>query len=187
MNSTTWIPTDDRISIPGLDSHECDPLFGGRRKFDYIDPAPELAGEGGLREWNRSGRHPLATGVSRRFHAWLEERIPPTGSTRSTDLRSRRTNTTGQFSMALFDNGDDRVFPSGVTCGATGAPPCLQHRTASSTRRNCEDRHTYLSSYGADVFVFRRKHCRPEEWKRGILRIGRTQRSGGRRLRSYTG
>ena len=34
-------------------------------------------------------------------------------------------NTTGQFSMALFDNGDDRVFPSGVTCGSTGAPPCL--------------------------------------------------------------
>jgi arylsulfate sulfotransferase len=34
-------------------------------------------------------------------------------------------NTTGNFSMALFDNGDDRVFPSGVTCNATGAPPCL--------------------------------------------------------------
>jgi len=35
------------------------------------------------------------------------------------------TNTTGQFSLILFDNGDDRVFPSGVTCGTTGAPPCL--------------------------------------------------------------
>jgi arylsulfate sulfotransferase len=35
------------------------------------------------------------------------------------------TNTTGQFSMAVFDNGDDRVFPSGVTCGTTGEPPCL--------------------------------------------------------------
>jgi hypothetical protein len=34
-------------------------------------------------------------------------------------------NTTGNFSMTLFDNGDDRVFPSGVTCGTTGAPPCL--------------------------------------------------------------
>jgi arylsulfate sulfotransferase len=34
-------------------------------------------------------------------------------------------NTTGQFSLVLFDNGDDRVFPSGVTCGTTGAPPCL--------------------------------------------------------------
>jgi hypothetical protein len=27
--------------------------------------------------------------------------------------------------MAVFDNGDDRVFPSGVTCGATGEPACL--------------------------------------------------------------
>ena len=35
------------------------------------------------------------------------------------------TNTTGSFSLAVFDNGDDRVFPSGVTCGAPGAPPCL--------------------------------------------------------------
>jgi arylsulfate sulfotransferase len=33
--------------------------------------------------------------------------------------------TAGQFSLVLFDNGDDRVFPSGVTCGTTGAPPCL--------------------------------------------------------------
>jgi hypothetical protein len=35
------------------------------------------------------------------------------------------TNTTGKFSLVLFDNGDDRVFPTGVTCGATGQPPCL--------------------------------------------------------------
>ena len=35
------------------------------------------------------------------------------------------TNTTGQFSLVLFDNGDDRVFPSGVTCGTSGQPPCL--------------------------------------------------------------
>jgi arylsulfate sulfotransferase len=35
------------------------------------------------------------------------------------------TNTTGKFSLAVFDNGDDRVFPPGVTCGATGEPPCL--------------------------------------------------------------
>jgi hypothetical protein len=34
-------------------------------------------------------------------------------------------NTTGKFSLALFDNGDDRVFPSGVTCGTAGAPACL--------------------------------------------------------------
>jgi arylsulfate sulfotransferase len=35
------------------------------------------------------------------------------------------SNSTGTFSLILFDNGDDRVFPAGVTCGSTGAPPCL--------------------------------------------------------------
>jgi arylsulfate sulfotransferase len=35
------------------------------------------------------------------------------------------TNTTGKFSLVLFDNGDDRVFPAGVTCGTTGQPQCL--------------------------------------------------------------
>jgi len=34
-------------------------------------------------------------------------------------------NTTGQFSLMLFDNGNDRIFPSGVTCGTAEAPPCL--------------------------------------------------------------
>jgi len=34
------------------------------------------------------------------------------------------SNTTGKFSLVLFDNGDDRVFDSGVTCGAAGQP-CL--------------------------------------------------------------
>ncbi len=34
-------------------------------------------------------------------------------------------NTTGVFSLGLMDNGDDRIFPAGVTCGASGAPPCL--------------------------------------------------------------
>jgi arylsulfate sulfotransferase len=35
------------------------------------------------------------------------------------------TNTTGKFTLALFDNGNDRVFPSGVTCGTVGAPLCF--------------------------------------------------------------
>ncbi len=35
-------------------------------------------------------------------------------------------NTTGVFSLVLMDNGDDRIFPSGVTCSTTGGtPPCL--------------------------------------------------------------
>jgi hypothetical protein len=35
------------------------------------------------------------------------------------------SNTTGKFTLVLFDNGDDRVFPASVTCGAMGQPPCL--------------------------------------------------------------
>ena len=34
-------------------------------------------------------------------------------------------NTTGIFSLALMDNGDDRQFAAGVTCGQTNAPACL--------------------------------------------------------------
>jgi hypothetical protein len=34
------------------------------------------------------------------------------------------TNTTGQFSLALFDNRDDRVFPAGVTCAEPAQPTC---------------------------------------------------------------
>jgi hypothetical protein len=35
------------------------------------------------------------------------------------------SNTSGVFSMVLMDNGNSRMFPSGVTCGSAGAPPCL--------------------------------------------------------------
>jgi arylsulfate sulfotransferase len=38
-------------------------------------------------------------------------------------------NTTGVFSLGLMDNGDDREFPGGVTCGSSGAPPCLYSTT----------------------------------------------------------
>lgn len=34
-------------------------------------------------------------------------------------------NSSGKFQMAVMDNGNLRVFPTGVTCGTTGAPPCL--------------------------------------------------------------
>jgi len=33
-------------------------------------------------------------------------------------------NTTGIFKLAIMDNGNLRVFAPGVTCGASGAPPC---------------------------------------------------------------
>ncbi len=34
-------------------------------------------------------------------------------------------NSAGQFSLIIFDNGDDRIFPAGVTCGTAGESPCL--------------------------------------------------------------
>jgi arylsulfate sulfotransferase len=39
-------------------------------------------------------------------------------------------NSTGVFELGVMDNGDDRQFPSGVTCGVGAAPPCL-YSTAS--------------------------------------------------------
>lgn len=33
-------------------------------------------------------------------------------------------NSTGKFLLTVMDNGDNRVFPAGVTCGAAGSPPC---------------------------------------------------------------
>jgi hypothetical protein len=35
------------------------------------------------------------------------------------------TNTTGIFSLGAVDNGNDRIFPAGVTCGTAGVQPCL--------------------------------------------------------------
>lgn len=34
-------------------------------------------------------------------------------------------NSSGVFSLGVMDNGDDRLFPTGVTCGSPGAPVCL--------------------------------------------------------------
>jgi arylsulfate sulfotransferase len=34
-------------------------------------------------------------------------------------------NTSGIFSLGAVDNGNDRIFPAGVTCGTAGVQPCL--------------------------------------------------------------
>jgi arylsulfate sulfotransferase len=34
-------------------------------------------------------------------------------------------NTTGIFGLTLMDNGNFRIFPTGVTCGTGSAPPCV--------------------------------------------------------------
>ncbi len=38
--------------------------------------------------------------------------------------------TAGKFTLGVFDNGDDRTFASGVTCGSAGAPPCFYSSAA---------------------------------------------------------
>jgi arylsulfate sulfotransferase len=53
-------------------------------------------------------------------------------------------NTAGNFSLVLFDNGDDRVFPLGVTCNAPGAPPCL-YSTVPILQINESDKTSKLS------------------------------------------
>lgn len=40
------------------------------------------------------------------------------------DVNFVSSNTTGSFQLAIMDNGNDRMFASGPTCGATGAPAC---------------------------------------------------------------
>ena len=35
------------------------------------------------------------------------------------------SNTTGVFSLGMMDNGNDRIFPGNITCGAPNNPPCL--------------------------------------------------------------
>ncbi len=40
------------------------------------------------------------------------------------DVKYVGKGTTGVFSITVMDNGDDRMFPTGVTCGTTGQPPC---------------------------------------------------------------
>jgi arylsulfate sulfotransferase len=32
---------------------------------------------------------------------------------------------TGEYSISIMDNGNDRIFPTGVTCSSGDAPPCL--------------------------------------------------------------
>jgi len=63
--------------------------------------------------------------------------------------------TSGVYSLAVFDDGDNRTFPAGVTCGASGAPPCLYSavpilqldETAKTATLVFDDRLTPLYSF----------------------------------------
>ena len=72
-------------------------------------------------------------------------------------------NTAGRFTITLFDNGDDRVFPAGVTCGSAGAPPCLYStvpilqldETARTATLTFHALAPYYSFFGGDAQVYR--------------------------------
>ncbi len=92
-------------------------------------------------------------------------------------------NTTGKFSLIVFDDGDDRVFPPGVTCDTSGAPPCLYSAVPLFQIDETEKTATLLfDPDSADLFVFRRECGSAEKWKRGVLRHGRRAGVGRRRL-----
>lgn len=40
------------------------------------------------------------------------------------DVNFISSNTTGNFKLAIMDNGDNRILPNGQTCGTTGAAAC---------------------------------------------------------------
>lgn len=70
-------------------------------------------------------------------------------------------NTTGVFELGIMDNGDDRAFPAGETCGVGSAPPCRYStitvmqvdenaRTAKLVVHDVSN-HTIYSSFAGDV------------------------------------
>jgi len=64
------------------------------------------------------------------------------------------SNTTGKFSLAIMDNGNGRVFPAGVTCGASGAPPCLYSAAPLLEIDETAKTATILSNYKPGEYSF---------------------------------
>jgi hypothetical protein len=62
------------------------------------------------------------------------------------------TNTTGTFNLAVMDNGFLRVFPTGVTCGAQGAPACLYSSSPLLEIDETAKTATILSNYFPDEY-----------------------------------
>ncbi len=80
-------------------------------------------------------------------------------------------NSAGTFQLTLMDNGDDRIFPPGVTCGTGSAPPCLYTTIPIfQIDEAAKDGDSGFPSDSADgeVFAVRRKLQRSIEWRRRI-------------------
>ena len=64
------------------------------------------------------------------------------------------SNTSGQFELGLFDDGDDRKFPPGVICDAAGAPACLYSTAAVLMVDEAAKTATFVSHYLAPASLY---------------------------------
>jgi arylsulfate sulfotransferase len=88
------------------------------------------------------------------------------------------TNTTGQFGLILFDNGDDRgvAVVSGGTCGVTGQPACYStvpllniDETAFTATLAFNPTTPDYSYFGGDAFVLKNGNAEYDECSNGSL------------------
>ncbi len=80
-------------------------------------------------------------------------------------------NTSGVFSLGVMDNGDDRAFPSGVSCGKPGVPACLYTTIpVYQIDEGCENGYFNVPSEVADQSLqFLGRKCRSaRKWQRGV-------------------
>ena len=69
------------------------------------------------------------------------------------------SNTAGTFGLAVFDNGDDRIYPNGETCQQYGASPCPYStaevysidESAMAATIAFQDKPTLYSSFGGNA------------------------------------
>jgi hypothetical protein len=64
------------------------------------------------------------------------------------------SNSSGKFSLAVFDNGNDRTFAQGITCGTAGNPPCFYSTAAVLSIDEAAKTATYTYHPMLGVFSF---------------------------------
>ena len=80
------------------------------------------------------------------------------------------TNTSGKFSMALFDNGDDRgvTVVTGGTCGVTGQPACYSTVPIFNLDETAMTATDDFQSDRPRLFLLRRQRRSAREWRRRV-------------------
>ena len=62
------------------------------------------------------------------------------------------TNTTGKFQLAVMDNGNNRMYPTGETCTSVGAPTCPYSTGEMYEIDETAKTATILTKYGPGEF-----------------------------------